>query len=67
MIRGLKHLPYKDRLRELGLFSMEKRLQAYLFTVCQYLKGAYWKAGEGLYRRACSNRMRGSGFEVEEG
>ena len=33
----------------------------------QYLKGAYRKAGVGLFIRACSDRMRGNGFKLEEG
>ena len=31
------------------------------------LKGAYRKAGEGLCRRACSDRMRENGLKLEEG
>ena len=33
----------------------------------QYLKGAYRKAGEGLFIRAGSDRTRGNGFKLEEG
>jgi len=52
MIRGLEYLFYKDRLRELGLFSLEKRrLRGDLLAAFQYLKGAYRKDEEGLFTR----------------
>jgi len=68
MIPGMEHLSYDDRLRELGLLSLEKRrLQGDLIAAFQYPKGTYKKAGEGLLTRAFSDRTRGNGFKLKEG
>ena len=68
MIRGLQHLPYEDRLRELGMFSLEKRrLCGDLIAAFQYLKGAYKQEGSKLFERVDNSRTRGIGFKLKEG
>ena len=57
MIRRLEHFAYKDRLRLLGLFSLEKRrVWGDLMAALKYLKRAYRKDGEELFIRAYSDR-----------
>lgn len=54
MIRSLEHLFHEDKLRELGLFKMEKRrLWGDLLGAFQYHEGVYNKGGirTFLYRQ----------------
>ncbi|KFQ95957.1 hypothetical protein Y956_06996, partial [Nipponia nippon] len=68
MIRGKERLSYEERLKELGLFSLEKRrLRKDLIAAFQYLKGAYKKGGDRLFCRTCSNRTRGKSFKLKDG
>jgi len=64
MIPGMEHLSYEDRLRDLGVFSVEnRRCWGDLRVAFQYLKTGYKKEGDRQASRICGDWTRGNGFK----
>jgi len=67
MMRGLEHLSYEERLRELGLFSLKKRrLTGHLINANKYLQGGCQEDGARPFSVVPSDRTKDNRHKLKQ-
>jgi len=65
MTKGLENLPHEERLKKLGLFSLEKtRLRGDLIRASQYLKGSHKDEKGSVFTRSHMEKARDNRYKL---
>ena len=67
MIRVLETKPCGERLKELGMFSLEKRrLRGDMIALFKYLEGCHTEEGQDLFLIIPECRTQNNGLKLQE-
>ena len=67
MIRGLETKPYEERLKELGMFSLEhRRVRGDGIALFKYLKDRPTEEGRGLFSIIPECRTHNNGLRLQK-
>lgn len=67
LVKGTESTSYEEQLKEVGLFSLQKRRFKDDLGLYNHPKGGCSQMGVGLFSQAASDRIRGHSLKLNQG